>query len=87
VIWRGGRRYTRTELTVRDWHASAVALGRGLDGAKSREFCRWMFALLNGKPGDTLDDLFPGTGAVGAAWAEWVGGQTPLPRLPLEGVA
>lgn len=84
VIFRGGRKYTRAEPTVRDWHASPVALGRGLDGAKSREFCRWMFALLNAQRGDDLDDLYPGTGAVGAAWAEWVGEQSPLPRLPLE---
>lgn len=87
VIWRGGRRYTRQDPTVRDWHASAVALKRGLTGAKSRAFSRWVFALLNGQPGDVLDDVFPGTGGVGAAWAEWVGGKSPLPALPLERAA
>lgn len=87
VIWRGGRKYTTDDRTVRDWHASPVALQKGLTGAKSREFARWVFGLLNAQPGDTLDDLFPGTGAVGAAWAEWVGEKSPLPALPLEAAA
>ena len=84
VIWRGGRKYTRDEATVRDWVAADVTLRRGLTGAKPRAFCRWVFAMLNAQPGDTLDDLFPGSGAVAAAWAEWVGEQSPLPLLPLE---
>jgi hypothetical protein len=28
-----------------------------------------MFAQLGARPGDTLDDLYPGSGAVGRAWA------------------
>ena len=31
--------------------------------------CRWIFTLLGAAPGDTLDDLFPGSGAVGRAFA------------------
>lgn len=84
VIWRGGREFTREDATVRDWVAEPITLKRGLTGAKPREFCRWVFRLLNAQPGDTLDDLFPGSGAVGAAWAEWVGEKSPLPQLPLE---
>jgi hypothetical protein len=84
VIFNGGRPYERSDATVRDWVAASVTLKRGLTGAKPRDFCRWMFGLLNAQPGDTLDDLFPGTGAVGAAWAEWVGEKSPLPQLPLE---
>jgi len=87
VIWRGGRKYTREDRTVMDWHASPVALKKGLVGAKSRAVCRWIFSLLNAQPGDSLDDLFPGTGGVGAAWAEWVGDKSPLPELPLERTA
>lgn len=87
VIFRGGRRYTRQDATVRDWVAENITLKRGLTGAKPREFCRWVFALLNAQKGDTLDDLFPGTGAVGAAWAEWAGERSPLAELPLEALA
>lgn len=84
VIFMGGRPFTREDATVRDWVAESITLKRGLTGAKPREFCRWVFSLLNAQKGDTLDDLFPGTGAVGAAWAEWVGEKSPLPQLPLE---
>ncbi|MFI0373456.1 hypothetical protein ACH35V_36830 [Actinomadura sp. 1N219] len=38
-------------------------------GAKPAAFCRWIFDLLGAAPGDTLDDLFPGSGAVTRAWA------------------
>jgi hypothetical protein len=38
-------------------------------GAKPAAVCRWIFTLLGAGPGDTLDDLFPGSGVVGRAWA------------------
>jgi hypothetical protein len=38
-------------------------------GAKPAAVCRWIFGLLGAQPGDSLDDLFPGSGAVGRAWA------------------
>lgn len=41
-------------------------------------------SMYDARPGDTLDDLFPGSGAVAAAWAEWCGDRSPLPALPLE---
>lgn len=86
VIWRGGRKYTRQEPTVRDWVSESITLKRGLTGAKPRAFCRWVFSLLNAQRSmDTLDDLFPGTGAVAAAWAEWCGERHRLlDQLPLE---
>jgi len=37
-------------------------------GAKPAAVCRWIFTLLGACPGDTLDDLFPGSDAVGRAW-------------------
>lgn len=73
VIWRGGRPFSRQDDTVRDWCSANITLQRGLTGAKPRGFCRWIFAILNAEPGDVLDDLFPGTGAVAAAWEEWCG--------------
>jgi hypothetical protein len=84
VIWRGGRKRTRKDDTVRDFLVCPITLERGLTGAKPREFCRWIFSLLNAQKGDVLDDLFPGTGAVGAAWGEWTGDQSKLALLPLE---
>jgi len=38
-------------------------------GAKPAAVCRWIFDLLGAQPGDRLDDLFPGSGAVSRAWA------------------
>lgn len=87
VIFHAGRKKV-SEPMVRDWLAYNTAprsrAKDGLIGGKPRDFCRWVFDLLGAEPGDTLDDLFPGTGAVGAAWAEWVGERSPLPQLPLE---
>jgi len=44
-------------------------------GAKPAAVCRWIFTLLGAGPGDTLDDLFPGSGAVGRAWAAYTAQQ------------
>lgn len=41
-------------------------------GAKPAVFCRWVFELIGATPGDTLDDLFPGSGIVGQAWRAYV---------------
>ena len=88
VIWRGGRKGRDDPLVTRDWFSGFpirwTTDTNGIIGSKPRAFCRWVFGLLGAQPGDALDDLFPGTGAVGAAWAEWVGEKSPLPRLPLE---
>ena len=67
VIWRGGRKRTREQETTRDWLAESITLRRGLTGAKPRKFGLWALDLLNVEPGDTVDDLFPGSGAIQAA--------------------
>jgi hypothetical protein len=46
-----------------------TALATRVTGTKPAAFCRWVFELLGAAPGDTLDDLFPGSGAVTRAWA------------------
>lgn len=51
LIFRGGRKGTRQQATVRDWVAENITLRRGLTGAKPRAFCRWVFDLLNGNRG------------------------------------
>lgn len=50
--------------------AQPARFGGTLMGRKPLAFCAWVFDLLGLLPGDTLDDLFPGTGIVGRAWAE-----------------
>jgi hypothetical protein len=41
-------------------------------GAKPAVFCRWVFGLLGAAAGDSLADLYPGSGAVGRAWRAYV---------------
>lgn len=55
---------------VRDWLRAMPARqgGHDLIGRKPIAFCAWLFDLLGMLPGDTLDDLFPGTGIVKRAW-------------------
>jgi hypothetical protein len=33
----------------------------------------WLFGLLGAMPGDSLDDLYPGSGIVSWAWQRWTG--------------
>ncbi len=45
-------------------------------GMKPPAFAEWMFRLLGARRGDTLDDLFPGSGAIGEAWRRYTGEST-----------
>lgn len=84
VIVRGGRKRTRQQQTVRDWVAANITLQRGLCGAKPEVFCYWLFEVLNIQPGDTLDDLYPGTGIVGECLRNFQGaGRLTLQHLEL----
>ncbi len=58
-------------LTYRDWIAESITLKRGLTGAKPENVCRWLFEVMGCEPDDELHDLYPGTGAVSAAWDSW----------------
>ena len=64
VIVCGGRKRGRELPTVRDWVSANITLKKGLSGAKPPTFVNWLFSVLNVQVGDTLDDLFPGTGIV-----------------------
>lgn len=66
VIVRGGRKRTRQQDTVRDWVAENITLMRGFPGAKPAGFSHWLMDVLNVQTGDSIDDLFPGSGACGA---------------------
>lgn len=55
---------------VRDFLVAQPArFGGTLPGRKPAAFVAWLFDCLGLQEGDELDDLFPGTGIVGRAWA------------------
>lgn len=80
-LFHGGRVRTAEQGTVRDWVSANITLQRGLVGAKPRDFCRHIFEILNIHPGDEFVDIFPGSGAVMAAYREWSGDHAPIPTL------
>ena len=79
VIYAGGRQIIRDRLQPRRADsivcgvAAVTTLPGRVIGAKPAAVCRWIFDLLGAGPGDTLDDLFPGSGAVTRAWAACTG--------------
>lgn len=82
VIYRGHRAFNPTrELTIRDWLITPITMRQPVRGAKPEPFCRWIIDLLGLIPGDTLDDLFPGSGAMDRAVTAWKL-QQPLPTQP-----
>lgn len=48
-------------------------------GMKPPTFALWVFQLLGATSGDTLDDLFPGSGIVGRCWRQYQGEPHPAP--------
>lgn len=56
----------------RDWLFAAPARlgGSKLAGRKPLAFVAWLFEVLGLLPGDELEDLYPGSGVVSAAWRE-----------------
>jgi hypothetical protein len=71
VLLMPARSRDRDQPTVRDWVAANITMQRGLPGAKPEAFCFWLFDAAGLEPTDEFVDLFPGTGAVSRAWAEW----------------
>ena len=83
VIYHGGREVDpasravrRVDSLVHGVSPMTTLPGRVI-GAKPAAFCRWVFDLLGATPGDTLDDLFPGSGAVARAWAAFTADPSP----------
>lgn len=71
VILHGGRKRGRAEPTVRDWVSAPVTLRRSVVGVKPEAFCFWLFEVAGLIPEDNFLDLFPGSGAVTAAWEKF----------------
>lgn len=62
----------KLEPGFRDWlEAQPARYGGDLIGRKPIEFCVWMFRCIGALPGDTLDDIYPGTGIVTKAFRHW----------------
>jgi hypothetical protein len=77
VIYRPGRPVDpaagpRADALVHGVSAMTTLPGRVI-GTKPAVFCRWLFGLLGATAADSLDDLFPGSGAIGRAWAAFTG--------------
>lgn len=71
IILYGGRERGRERGFLRDWIECNPREGDGFTGAKPKAVCEYIFEALGLEPEDELDDLFPGSGAVGAAWENW----------------
>ena len=71
----GGR--SRQTNVVSDVADALIARGRfrafpgAMIGMKPPTFAEWLFQLLGAAPGDRLDDLFPGSGAISLAWTRY----------------
>ena len=66
IVVRGRQR----QPGFRDYLRAAPARrGGDLPGRKPLAFCAFLFRALGLRAGDELDDLYPGTGIVGRAWA------------------
>ena len=77
VIVFGGRPRSERLHCVRDWIQESMTLKRGFQGAKPERFCFWLFEVMNLNHEDEFHDVFPGSGAVGAAWEKWKTRTTP----------
>jgi hypothetical protein len=90
VIYHGGRPAdpSRTDGALQARRVDSLVHGVSplttlptrVTGTKPAAFCRWVFTLLGAAPGDTLDDLFPGSGAVTRAWLAYTGDPSPAAR-------
>jgi hypothetical protein len=72
VLFRGGRNKDHPApakggeaTTPKDFIAANITLRKGLAGAKPPEVCSWILDLLGFRTGDSVVDMFPGTGVMG----------------------
>lgn len=70
IIFTGGRKHRRTDLTVVDWISCSIATGKGLRGSKPIGVAAFVLNLLNARPDDEVVDLFPGTHTMEKARAQ-----------------
>lgn len=90
VIYHGGRGIDPSRAAGATRRVDSLVLGVSalttlpgrVIGTKPPGFCRWLFDLLGAGPGDTLADLFPGSGAVAKAFATYTQATTPETSRP-----
>jgi hypothetical protein len=82
LLW-GARKRSRKEPTPKDSFIGNCTFNKGLVGAKPKDFCFWIFDCWNVKPGDSLCDMFPGTGIVSWCWSAYQAGQVSAVQLDL----
>jgi hypothetical protein len=82
ALMYGGRNRFGDVETPRDYLLEPMSTRRGVVGAKPDAWCFWIFECLGATEDDELVDLFPGSGAVGAAWERFV--RTPRMAFPSE---
>lgn len=71
VIVRGGRASSQEGAPVtRDHLSQVITLKKGLTGAKPPAFCRWVLDMLGYVEGDSVEDIFPGTGVMGSVLSQ-----------------
>lgn len=71
VLFVPGRDSSKDGAPVgRDHLAEPITLQKGLTGAKSERFCRWVLDLMGYVDGDTMIDFYPGTGVMGRVLAQ-----------------
>ena len=72
VLFRSaGRSHDRTRQTVNDFCLVPITLERGFQGAKPEAVVHWVMRMLGVQSTDTVEDLFPGSGAVQRAIDSW----------------
>lgn len=57
--------------SVRDFLVANITMKKGTHGAKPDLFNDWILDLLGYQAGDTLDDLYPGSGGMAKALERW----------------
>jgi hypothetical protein len=72
VAFRRGAGAARRVDVLQHGVSAMITLPSRVIGAKPAAFCRWIFDLVGATAGDTLDDLYPGSGIVGQAWRAYV---------------
>jgi hypothetical protein len=54
---------SKSVSSVRDYVIANMTMRKGTHGAKPPAFCDWILDILGWNPEDTVDDLYPGSGA------------------------
>jgi hypothetical protein len=71
VLFVPGRDRSKDGAPVgRDHIAESITLRKGFTGTKPPKVCAWLLDLLGYVEGDTVDDLFPGTGVMADVLAQ-----------------